>query len=777
MLCARCGTAGGADLDETCPRCLVEFALGKIDEPLPAAVGPYRVVERLGRGGMGVVYRVEQPELGRHVALKILPSVHRADDIDRFRREARAAGRLRHPGVVAVHDFGTYEGAPYFTMDLVEGGSLADRLDAGPMTPADAARLIAAVGRAVHHAHEQGIIHRDLKPSNILIDGAGGPHVTDFGVARDLSVDATATRTGFVLGTAGYMAPEQIRGERDSIGPASDVYALGITLLECVTGQHPFRAATPEAMVERMLRDDPPIPPTVPRDLAAVIQRAAEKNPLSRYPTADALAEDLERFARGEPVRARRRGPVKRAARWVARRPWLVAVAAVAAAIGVQFIPPAPPPAPTVVRDTAAYEEAREAWEQALQLVTPETREARWAALVQAHDRARAAFYGDSGWHEARELYVDILLRMGRGDRSWSIESREDAIFSNPAAWLEFMLVDEFPVHVNADALEVSIAGASYDHRLYLLHATSLPQRELLARDVARALDFGPTYWEVHALAAAIDLRDGKYDSVLARADEIESLLPGHPLAPIVRALVYRTPARFDAVASTAHLDEARRRGGRDIVTLLGEAVLGWVVLHPDPAERWVLLPDTLSLRSSYRNQWSDPRHRDSAELRLPRLLRAQHDWIVGDLRSASLALSRGAAPVCMEGYALELGETISRGTSVLQLHARAQREMEPFRGRLGERPEAEPLFREVLSRTNEVEDPLVRQLLPAVARYGLAGALALQGRAADSCAELDLFLAAGYRVEDVEAAPWFDRIRGASEWAALASRYRPGDE
>jgi serine/threonine-protein kinase len=293
---------------------------------LPAVPG-YELRDILGRGGVGVVYRAWQPRLQRAVALKMLlagpfAQVH---ERERFLREVEAVAGLRHPNIVPLYDAGEADGRPYFTMELVEGGSLAQKIAGVPQPAAQAAALVAAVADAVQVAHQNGIIHRDLKPHNILLTSDGTPKVTDFGLARRLENGGALTVSGAVMGTPSYMAPEQARGKNDTVGPATDVYALGVVLYELLTGRPPFQAETPTATLQQVLADDP-VPPRqlnrrVPRDLETICLKCLHKEPARRYHSAAALAEDLRRQAAGEPIRARPAGPVERGLRWLRQHP------------------------------------------------------------------------------------------------------------------------------------------------------------------------------------------------------------------------------------------------------------------------------------------------------------------------------------------------------------------------------------------------------------------------------------------------------------------------
>jgi serine/threonine-protein kinase len=301
---------------------------------LPQVPG-YEVQGVLGRGGMGIVYRAWHLRLHRAVALKMLLAGPAAqpEELQRFLREAEAVAGLRHPNIVQVHDAGDADGRPYFTMELIEGGSLAQQIQGAPQPARQAAALVATLADAVHAAHQSGIVHRDLKPGNILLGRDGTPKVTDFGLARPLEGDGGLTLSGVPMGTPSYMAPEQARGKREAIGPATDVYALGAILYELLTGRPPFRAESATATLQQVVGDEPVSPsrlnPQVPRDLQTICLKCLHKEPPRRYASATALAEDLRRFLRGEPIAARRAGRMERLARWARRSPAAAALLAV----------------------------------------------------------------------------------------------------------------------------------------------------------------------------------------------------------------------------------------------------------------------------------------------------------------------------------------------------------------------------------------------------------------------------------------------------------------
>ena len=288
---------------------------------LPATLGDYELLEEIGRGGMGIVYRATQRSLGRTVALKMLLRRDLASraDLARFRSEAEAAARLDHPGIVSIFEVGEVDGLPFYSMRFIEGTTLAKQLASGPLPVREAANLLARVADAVQAAHDRGVLHRDLKPSNILIDSSGRPHVSDFGLAKRLEDDASVTHTGAILGTPCYMSPEQAAGSRGDVGPASDVWSLGAILYQMLTGRPPFQAASPMDTLLAVLETDPPAPRTVAagvdRDLEMIALKSLQKPQELRYASAGSLAADLRAFLAGETIAARRGGLADVAAR------------------------------------------------------------------------------------------------------------------------------------------------------------------------------------------------------------------------------------------------------------------------------------------------------------------------------------------------------------------------------------------------------------------------------------------------------------------------------
>jgi tetratricopeptide (TPR) repeat protein/tRNA A-37 threonylcarbamoyl transferase component Bud32 len=301
-------------------------ALWHAGADLPRVPG-YDVETLLGRGGMGVVYKARHRRLNRTVALKMLLAGAYAGPHERarFQREAEAVAGLRHANIVQVYDVGEHEGWPYFTMELLEGGSLAQALMGTPQPAGKAAALLATLAEAVQVAHRAGIVHRDLKPANILLTADGIPKVADFGLARHFDGEPALTLSGDRMGTPSYMAPEQVIGKAGTIGPAADTYALGSLLYEMLTGRPPFRGET-ASETERQVVAEEPVPPArlnprVPRDLETICLKCLHKDPQRRYADAGALAADVRRFMEGRPIQARRISPLERAWRWCRRNP------------------------------------------------------------------------------------------------------------------------------------------------------------------------------------------------------------------------------------------------------------------------------------------------------------------------------------------------------------------------------------------------------------------------------------------------------------------------
>jgi serine/threonine protein kinase/tetratricopeptide (TPR) repeat protein len=360
-ICRKCGAEIFADAPEgLCTACLFETGLGLLAEEVQTSnaqrstsnvecrseeralrfarqitnFGDYELIEVIGRGGQGVVYRARQKSLNRTVALKVIGLGHWATDahLKRFRREAEAAASLDHSGIVPIYEVGERDGSCYFSMKFVEGGQLDQVAKREVMPIRQAVELIAKVARTVHYAHEHGILHRDIKPGNILLDAKGEPHLTDFGLARLVETESTVTRTLEVLGTPSYMAPEQAVGNNSALTAATDVYGLGAVLYQLLTGHPPFAGGTTYETIKLLLDTEPRQPrawnPKIDRDLSTICLKCLEKDPKRRYSSALALAEDLERWLKHEPILARHIGILTRSKKWVQRNPTSALLAA-----------------------------------------------------------------------------------------------------------------------------------------------------------------------------------------------------------------------------------------------------------------------------------------------------------------------------------------------------------------------------------------------------------------------------------------------------------------
>ena len=389
-ICPKCGRGVPSDAPgELCPSCL--FAGGLTTENVleeknpvdsdpqstmhivlpeeirlpgnaPVALGKYEILEEIARGGMGIVYKARHVGLDNVVAVKVIRSGVLASPaaVERFQREARAAASLHHPNIVAIHDIGEQDGALYFSMDYVPGANLANLSRLRPFAPRAAAEIAAAVGSAIHYAHQQGVLHRDLKPANVILTPEQQPRVLDFGLARLAKDHSELTQSGAPMGTPGYMPPEQAAGRSDSIDARSDVYALGALLYELLTSRPPFQAASTVEILKLVLESEPVPPrrlnPALPLDLETICLRCLEKEPGRRYSNAQEFADELGRFLRNEPIRARPANQVEKAVRWCKRKP---VIASLAAAVVFLLIAVAFSSTLAALRITAARNTAR----------------------------------------------------------------------------------------------------------------------------------------------------------------------------------------------------------------------------------------------------------------------------------------------------------------------------------------------------------------------------------------------------------------------------------
>lgn len=588
---------------------------GPFEVPAGQRLGDYEIIREVGRGGMGVVFEARQLSLGRRVALKILPPglgwSPRA--LERFRREARAAGSLHHPHIIPVYDFGEHEGTYYFSMAFIDGWSLSSlsrtpeaptlpgRGEDGrpvrtqpwpPAVPAYAtpayfrfvARTIADAARAVHHAHDHGIIHRDLKPSNLLVDSEGQVWIADFGLSR-LATDQSVTLSGQLVGTLSYMSPEQAASDRP-VDQRTDVYGLGATLYELLTLQPPFFARSPQEVLRAIQDRDPVRParlnPRIPRDLETITLKALEKDPARRYPSAAALADDLERFLRDLPIRARRAGPLRRAAKFL-RRQRLVATVALVAAVGL---------AAAAVAIGVALSRKRQAEQQLRIAETVGTQSAQVIAGAGVRDFAEGELSQAEEKFQAAAAIVSKLIQVttgtqtSPGDLSAVVDATSMAIpfvyqglinlarqtaESQRLAAQHFEMALRFvPDNLLLRSLKLLTANPSYEQvqaivrqlegplvghdwgpfagDAFLALAQVLEHQDLDAarRMVDRAREVDPDNLRAVAYAGWLSFRRGDYERALEELRYPCDLQPQNPIPFLWRARVYAAMRSFD---------------------------------------------------------------------------------------------------------------------------------------------------------------------------------------------------------------------------------------
>jgi predicted Ser/Thr protein kinase len=499
---------------------------------LPLSIfGDYELIAELARGGMGVVYKAKQLSLNRVVALKMILAGRLAsqDDLVRFRTEAEAAAKLQHGNIVGVFDVGEIDGQQYFSMEFIDGQTLAQRLTSGPLPSREAARYVATVARAVHYAHRQGVLHRDLKPSNILVDADNEPHVTDFGLAKRLGGNSGQTRTGAVLGTPSYMAPEQAGGRIKEQGPWTDVYGLGAVLYELLTGRPPFKAETPLDTLMQVMEIDPVPPrllnPKIDADLQTICMKCLEKDPRRRYTTAEQLAEDLQRYLQGDTIAARSSNVLDYVTRMLARsqhdaafQTWSTMLLVIAAVVFVEHV--------IVFLLTLAEQPGVVIWA---------VRGSQFAAILAVfwHNRGRQLLPTSAAERELWSIWLGYLAAyvMAQGCMRLLLwEGKIKRGFEAPGTWEEVVL---YPFSAVLAGMAFFIMGSNYWGRCYAIGATFFAAAALMTLNIELApLEFGLT-WTLALTLLGLHLRwlGIKQEEAIKRVEDLNPLTP-HPAAP-----------------------------------------------------------------------------------------------------------------------------------------------------------------------------------------------------------------------------------------------------
>ena len=577
-VCPKCGATVFADAPQgCCSVCLVRTGLASLDDENDAAseptiarmlkdFGDYELLEEIGRGGQGVVYRARQKSLNRIVALKVIGLAHWATEahVKRFRMEAEAAAHLDDPRIIPIYEIGERDGACYYSMKFIEGGQLDKIIGSEPVPGRKAAELTAKLARTLDYAHQHGVLHRDVKPGNILIDAKGEPHLTDFGLARLVETESTVTRTLEVLGTPSYIAPEQAAGNNSQLTSATDVYGLGAVLYQLLTGHPPFAGSTPYETVRMVLETQPRQPrlsnPKVDRDLETICLKCLEKEPAKRYASAEAVAEEIERFLRHEPIQSRRSSRLERAWRWCKRKPLVASLTAaliVIVAIGFAGVLSE---LPRVQKERALVRRAKLSEQEKARL---EAEQMNHPTAYDAYLRGRA-FPG--WWHQegAIRLFQEAVKLDPNFAQAWAYLS----IGQSGSYWLG---TDPSPRRLAAakDALdraltldpdlpETHLALGYYRYYGLRDYAGALAEFRQAAKDLPNSADV------IEALAA-LQRRLGHWDEAIAEQRRVVELDPRNVHACWDLATTYRMLRRFPEALATVDRALAWVPANRDL--------------------------------------------------------------------------------------------------------------------------------------------------------------------------------------------------------------------
>jgi serine/threonine protein kinase len=572
-VCAQCGATVFADAPQgVCSACLFRTGLASLDNENDEAFAPtiarmskdfgdYELLEEIGRGGQGVVYRARQKSLNRIVALKVIGLAHWATEahVKRFRMEAEAAAQLDDQRIVPIYEIGERDGACYFSMKFIKGGQLDKIIGSELMPGRKAAELMAKLAHTLHHAHQNGVLHRDVKPGNILLDAKGEPHLTDFGLARLVETESTVTRTLEVLGTPSYMAPEQAAGNNTQLTSATDVYGLGAVLYQLLTGHPPFAGVTTYETVRMVLETQPRQPrlcnSKVDRDLETICLKCLEKEPARRYVSAQALAEDIERFLRNEPIRSRRSSQLEHAWRWCKRKPLVASlIAALILVVAIGSV--------GVLLESRRIQKERDLVRRAN---LSEQEKARLAAEQTNNPAAYEAYL------RGRAFAFEGGSQLVESDPDGAIRSYQEAVKLDPSfalawAYLSFKQSERYWVEaLDASPARLAAAKDALDHALALgpdfpeTHLALGYYRYYVRRDFIGALEEFrraeqdlPNDFDITFAIATIQRRLGHWEEAIAQFRRAIQLDPRSSHANNQLTVTYAGLRRFPEALATA---------------------------------------------------------------------------------------------------------------------------------------------------------------------------------------------------------------------------------